>query len=229
MLQLRVVAEHTDIIPFIRQAEGGLTGNPADANPAANPSPCGIDPNYNAPYHTNKGITWETYQGYRGAGNTDCQEFLQMSDGLWASIWKVKYWDAVKAGQIENQAIANTYASWAWGSGVGGANNLMKKALKQRYGYSESDVNTLDKRIAILNQEARQDVNQLFNLLSDERRKYFLSLTHLSVFHNGWLSRLEKFKTYNRRHLNQREDNTLIYLLIGFAVLSIATYFLVLR
>ena len=29
-----------------------------------------------------------------------------MSDGLWASIWKVKYWDAVKAGQIENQAIS---------------------------------------------------------------------------------------------------------------------------
>ena len=105
----------------------------------------------------------------------------------------------------------------------------MKTALKRRYGYSSNDVSTLSKRIAILNQESRQDDRQLFDLLADERRIYFLSLTHLSMFHNGWLSRLEKFKTYNKRHLGRNDDNTLIYVLLGFGVLSIAVYFLVLR
>lgn len=222
------MANHTDIIPFIRQAEGGLTGNPADANPAANPSPCGTDPKYNAPYHTNKGVTWETYEGYRGGG-ANCQEFLAMSDGLWASIWKSKYWDKVNGDSIENQAIANTYASWAWGSGPTGAHNLMKTALKRRYGYSNNDVNSLSKRVAILNQESRVDAKQLFDLLAEERKIFFLNLTHLSMFHAGWLSRLEKFKTYNKRHLRQSDDNTLIYLLLAFGVLSIGVYFLVLR
>ena len=222
------MADHTDIIPFIRQAEGGISGHPADTA-SAYPSPCGIDPKHNAPIHTNKGITWRTYESYRGASNVDCDEFLQMSDGLWASIWKAKYWDAVSASQIESQAIANMYASWAWGSGVTGANSLMKKALKRRYGYSDSDVNTLQKRIAILNQEARQDEEQLFNLLAEERADFFRSLSTFPVFGEGWLTRLEKFKTYNRRHLRSIDDNTLIYLLIGFGILSIATYFLVLR
>lgn len=223
-----MVANHTDIIAFVRQAEGGMTGNPADSA-SANSSPCGIDPKYNAPIHTNKGVTWATYQGYRGAGSANCNEFLQMSDGLWASIWKNRYWDAVGADQIENQAIANVYATWAWGSGVGGANNLMRKALKDRYGYGEYDVNTLTKRINILNQESKQDANQLFTILCDEREKFFRSLSSFPAFGNGWLRRLEKFKTHNRRHLGQIDDNTLIYLLIGFAVLLIGTYLIFLR
>ena len=222
------MANHTDIIPFIRQAEGGITGHPAD-NASAYPSPCGNDPNYGAPIHTNKGITWQTYEGYRGAGNATCDEFLEMSDALWASIWKTRYWDTTGGGLIENQAIANTYASWAWGSGVSGAQNLMKKALKNRYGYSEWDVNTLTKQIAVLNKEARTDDTQLFNILADEREQYFRSLSDFPTFGTGWLRRLERFKTYNQRHLSRGEDNTLIYLLIGFAVLSIALYFLVLR
>ena len=222
------MANHTDIIAFVRQAEGGLTGHPAD-NASNYPSPCGIDPNYGEPIHTNKGITWQTYEGYRGAGQADCNEFLQMSDGLWASIWKDRYWDAVKGDQIENQAIANTYATWAWGSGVGGANSLMKKALRDRYGYSALEVNTLDKRIAILNLEASKDPVQLFNLLADERELFFRSLSDFPTFGNGWLRRLERFKTHNRRHLDMEDDNTLIYLLVGFAVLLIALYFILLR
>ena len=105
----------------------------------------------------------------------------------------------------------------------------MKTALKRRYGYSNNDVNSLSKRVAILNQESRVDAKQLFDLLAEERKIFFLNLTHLSMFHAGWLSRLEKFKTYNKRHLRQSDDNTLIYLLLAFGVLSIGVYFLVLR
>ena len=217
------MADHTDAINFIKKWEGGLTGHPADSA-SNNPSPCGDDPRYNAPYHTNKGITWQTYTSSVQGGS--CEEFLVMPDSVWLFVWKTKYWDRVQGDFIENQAIANAYASWAWGSGVAGASYLMQSMLMNKYGYRLEDVSTPSNRTAILNALARKDSAQLFETMMDTREQFFRGLSSFATFGTGWLNRLEDFRKYNQKYVGAPDNSKrLIVMLLVLVALLIALYF----
>jgi lysozyme family protein len=217
------MADHTDAINFIKKWEGGLTGHPADSA-SNNPSPCGNDPRYDAPYHTNKGVTWQTYSSAVQGGY--CEEFLVMPDSVWLFIWKTKYWDKVQGDYIENQAIANAYASWAWGSGVTGASNLMQSMLMNKYGYSLAQVSTPANRTQILNHLAREDSAELFDTMIQTREQFFRSLSSFSTFGQGWLNRLEDFRSYNLKYVGGVDyTKRLVVGLLVFASLTIALYF----
>lgn len=218
------MANHADAVNFIKKWEGGLTGHPNDS--ASNfTAPCGNDPRYNAPYHTNKGVTWRTYS--TSVTNPTCDEFMVMPDGVWLYIWKTKYWDAVQADAIKNQAIANAYASWAWGSGVTGASNLMKSMLMNEYGYTMSQVASPYTRVIILNELADKDAAGLFDTMIKTRENYFRSLSSAPTFLTGWLNRLEDFERYNQKYLEGPKGNskTLIYALLALALIAIVLYF----
>jgi lysozyme family protein len=219
------MANHTDAVEFIKKWEGGLTGHPADSA-SSFPAPCGNDPRYNAPYHTNKGITWRTYTS--AVTSPSCDEFLVMPDAVWLYIWKAKYWDAVLGDAIKNQAIANAYASWAWGSGVTGANNLMISMLTSKYGYTMAQVASPYNRVIVLNElTARDGGAELFKTMIETREQFFRSLSSFSTFGNGWLNRLEEFKRYNQKYVGQQVNTskTLIYVVLAFVVVAIALYF----
>lgn len=220
------MADHRDLIAFIKKQEGGKTGDPRDSSAAANSSPCGIDARYGAPYHTNKGVTWATYSST--IPNPNCPEFLAMPDDVWGLIWKRYYWDKVGGDQIENQAVANAYASWAWGSGVGGANSLMRKMLRERYGYTDTQTATLAQRIEILNYLSRKDMAVLFENLYDTRRKFFEGLSNFNVYGNGWIRRLNEWKALNYQYIYTKDVNVLkpvLYALAALAVFLIIYYF----
>ncbi len=225
------MADHTDLIVFLKKWEGGATGDPRDTSAAKNPSPCGNDPKYNAPYHTNKGITWATYSSTVLGAN--CQEFMAMPDAVWGMIWKKYYWDKVGGDQIRNQAVANAYSTWAWGSGVSGANDLMRKMLKQKYGYKDEQVFTLQQRIAILNTLSEDDMPLLFDNLYQTRKAFFESLPNFSVYGNGWMRRLNEWRTINYAYIyvdlqidGKNVTKGVLYSLIALAVFLIAYYFL---
>lgn len=217
------MADHRDAIRFIKKWEGGLTGHPTDTA-SNNPAPCGNDPRYDAPYHTNKGVTWTTYAS--AVSSPNCEEFLVMPDSVWLYIWKTKYWDKVQGDLIQNQAIANAYASWAWGSGVTGANNLMQSMLMNEYGYPLSQVSTPANRTAILNKLAQEDSGQLFDTMIKTRENFFRSLSTFSTFGSGWLARLRDFESYNRKYITGADyTNRLIVMLLVLAALMIGLYF----
>ncbi len=82
------MANYKNIIPFIQQQEGGLSKAITDTA-SAHPVPDGSG------YHTNKGITWQTWSGVFGTGADSIQRFYNMSEEDWETIYKKYYWDSI--------------------------------------------------------------------------------------------------------------------------------------
>ena len=221
------MANYRDAVNFIQEWEGGISGHPED-NASSNPSPCGNDPRYNAPIHTNKGVTWQTFVEIYGQS---CDTFLEMPEDVWLNIYKTRYWDRIGGDGLYNQAIANTYASWAWGSGVGGADNEMRQFLMNEYGYSYTDVALREQRILILNWQTRQDPERLFFGMMDWRRNYLNGLSDATVFGNGWNNRLDAFIEYNKKYITTKSNNDLRRLIIALTlfVIAVLVYFILIK
>lgn len=192
------MSDYKDAVNFVKAWEGGLSAHPADS--ASNlPSPCGTDSSGN-PYHTNKGITWATYTS--SVSNPTCEEFMSMPEDVWLKIWKERYWDRMGADKIENQGIANTVTSWAWGSGVGGARSSLRKFLNG-LGYSNSQLVTADEIVNALNAEYKRNPLDLFDGLYEHRLNFFKSLSSWPTFGSGWSNRLADYKTFNSKYIGQ--------------------------
>jgi len=221
------MANYRDAVNFIQEWEGGISGHPED-NASTYPSPCGNDPRYNTPIHTNKGITWQTFTSIYGAS---CYQFLEMPQDIWLNIYKTLYWDKIGGDGLYNQAIANVYASWAWGSGVGGADNQMRQFLMNTYGYAYTDVALPEQRILILNWQTRQDAEKLFYGLVDWRRNYLNGLSDAPTFGTGWNNRLNAFVEYNKKYITTQSNKDLNRVIIALTLLVIAVlvYFLLIK
>ena len=96
-----------DLVAFIKNKEGGLSNNPND--PAAkNPSPTPQN------YHTNKGITYKTFQDSAATFNYNpsLSNFLAMPDEIWKPIFINKYYN--KAKLTNNEVLNGLFAYWYW-------------------------------------------------------------------------------------------------------------------
>lgn len=98
------------VVPFIKNAEGGLSKDTADSA-SANPVPDGSG------YHTNKGITWTAWSNIFGTGSDSISRFYAMSDQDWMVLFKQPFWDTILGDQIQSQRIADIIVDWVWGSG----------------------------------------------------------------------------------------------------------------
>ena len=221
------MANYKQFIPFIRKWEGGLTGNPSDSA-SADPSPCGTDDRYDAPYHTNKGVTWSTFKdnadrlGYVGS----CANFLEMPDEIWEKIYKDRFWDKIYGDDIKNQGIANAYASWAWGSGLSGSRSLMRKMLKEEYGATDNEVQSNREIADILNSLGKfsEGGNQrLFDAMVRYRRQFFIDIsmpgTANAQFRQGWLNRLDDFQSKNAGFVTGRKTIILPIIIMALGAL----------
>lgn len=199
------MANHKDIIPFIKVAEGGLSRSSADTA-SKNPSPC-VHKGQKG-WHTNKGIQWISFKsnasklGY----SASCDNFINMPESVWAKIYKNSYWDAFDLDNLKSQAVANTIVSWAWGSGVSGAYKSLAKFMNEKYGrgystsYSPSKARAM---ITDLNQLTEQEGDsKIFGELVQWRRDYFIGTGQTKNI-KGWLSRLDKFERYHDNKLEQ--------------------------
>jgi lysozyme family protein len=92
------MASHTNIIPFIRRAEGGWVNDPLDAGG-----------------ETNAGITYAAWKAIFGDTH---DRFMAMSNDDWGMVFKHGYWDAMLGDKIDSQRIADIIVDWVWGSGV---------------------------------------------------------------------------------------------------------------
>jgi lysozyme family protein len=194
------MANYKLLIPFIKDAEGGLSADSKDSS-SKNPSPC-LN-NNGVAYHTNKGITWATFTGLskKLGYATTCYNFLKMPDEIWAKIYKNGYWDAVKGDQIKNQAIANTFAEMTWGSGFGcatcksGTLPFLKQFFKKHY---NKDFSNIDQIVDFVNEiESKGKTSILFELLNNFRAEKYKNMNQPN-FLRGWLNRLNKFYILNK-------------------------------
>lgn len=181
-------------IALIKKWEGGKSKNPKD--PAAKfPRPAGLV------YHTNKGITWETFStNAQKLGYSATPElFLQMPDNIWLKIYKKLFWDAVKGDEIESQAIAEFMTDWAWGSGPVTAGKNLQGYLNMHRPENplkvdgKIGVKTLGALHELIKQKGERIV---FEDLDRAKRNFLHTLESTKSFGLGWFRRMDDFRNY---------------------------------
>lgn len=180
-------AESIKLAPFILQAEGGLSDSPYDS---ASAFPCPTEFN-GRNYHTNKGITYATWNHVFGWDND--MRFLKMNTDDWNTIFKKYYWDKYQADNIYSQSVANVLVDWVWASGVWGI-----RFVQRMVGVTEDGIAGKNTLTAI----NKQNKDVFLKRLYDRREAHFRSLAKNDPIHGapnlkGWLNRLENLKKYN--------------------------------
>lgn len=191
--------KYKHIIPHILKWEGGLSNH---KNDSASKNTCPIAYNGVSGYHTNRGITWTTFQSYCKEFNLDplkeVNTFFTLTQEQAGKVFKKLYWDRVKADYIDSIPVANCLAQWAWGSGSVGAWNLLIKYFAKINKVADKWSTAAD----ILNAKCKElGAKQVFKELCDMREQFFKDIakpgSKNAVFLQGWLNRLESFKKFN--------------------------------
>lgn len=89
-------------------------------------------------YNVNKGIGWNVFKTYSEEYlyEPTCENFKEMPDEIWNTIFKKVYWDGVNGDQIKNQGVANMLSYIALKSGgLMYLNINLEKTLKD-FGYT---------------------------------------------------------------------------------------------
>lgn len=165
------MADYTKLVPIIKKWEGGFVNDPDDSGGA-----------------TNKGVTLATFRSFYGSSKT-VNDLKAMTDAQWLHIFLNGYWNKCQASQINNQAIANIFVDWAWGSGP-------VTAIKKVQGLVGTDVDGIvgPKTLAAIN-GANQE--QLFNKIKAARIKFVEDLVKSrpkdKKFLSGWKNRINSF------------------------------------
>lgn len=191
------MADYRLLIPFILKWEGGYSKHKADA--AAKGIPIELNG-----IHTNKGITWQTYQGnsQRLFGKLPTPEgFLNLTDEEWGIIFKNLYWNYTRADEFISQKLAHAVVDFLWGSGYVHPTYILQKLLNTYYGFNLK----LDGIVGNMTMKAINSVDnqeQLYTLYMMERVLYIQAIVRNNqsqqVFEQGWLNRLFDLVKYNK-------------------------------
>lgn len=179
-------------LDYIKRWEGGLSKDRND--PAAfDPVPDGSG------YHTNKGVTWNTFKGLaKKIGYTATPAlFYKMPDNIWLSIYKVGYWDPINGDKINSQGIAELMADWGWGSGPGTASKYVQRYLVSK-GYKIAvDGSFGPASTKALNDEIKKaGAKKVFDELYKIRLNFLQSLPGWANYGVGWGNRMKDFYNY---------------------------------
>lgn len=176
------MADFNLAIPIIKRSEGGLSKNPNDTA-ARWPVPDGSG------FHTNKGITWQTFlSNAKSLGYKATPElFYQMPDEVWNKITKKYYWDMVQGDKLKSQAVATILVDWYFGSGNWSIKNL-QSVLNTHFGKKLKIDGSMG--INTLTAANKVDQKKLTETLYQARIRFIEAISKKpgqSVFRNGWL------------------------------------------
>jgi lysozyme family protein len=223
------MADYKNLVPHIRKSEGGLSSNPKDSA-SKNASPCGNKDGY--PIHTNKGITWATFQGLasKGGYSATCDNFLKMPDSVWYKVYKVGFWDVIQGDKIKNQAIANTFVEMIWGSGLGsvskgtGTIGWLNSFFKKNYNKNLTTISEMVNFVNKLDDEGQTP--ELFEKLNDFRANKYKALNQ-PTFLKGWLNRLDAFYVLNKPYALSSGNK--LALVIGIVLIALGGAYIYVR
>lgn len=179
---------------FIKKWEGGLSRDPAD-NASSYPAPWVY--NGKTGWHTNKGITYKTFKanaarlGYEASADN----FFKMPDSIFISILKNVYAAGFPLSEIDDlPRIQAVIITWAWGSGLFGAEKYLADFQREEMGIKDSNitkaeiVKNFSKEITPLNEK------EWFNKLTARRLADFKKMSDWPKYGAGWTNRLNDFK-----------------------------------
>lgn len=189
------MADSKQIVPFFYKWEGGLSRN---ENDSASDFPCPYPYKGVVGWHTNKGVTWETFVsnseklGYAATADN----FFRMPHEIWHKIFKKSYWDVYDLDNCKYQSIANVIVSWSWGSGAFGAEVQLARFQRDVMGINDSNI-TKTEIVENFNALSPSKEKEIFDKLCDWRESFFRKIARNggnSKFLNGWLNRLNAFR-----------------------------------
>lgn len=212
------MADYKNLIPFIRKVEGGLSGSISDSAHLY-PSNCGHDKDGH-PYHTNKGIQWQTFKNLASKGGyiANCSGFLNMPDSIWNAVYKIGFWDEIQGDRINNQAIANTFVEMNWGSGLGSVNSgkgtlaWLNSFFKSNYNQNLTSITQMVDFVNKLDAEGKTP--ELFEKLNTFRANKYKALNQ-PTFLKGWLNRLSSFYVWNKPYAISKTEK------VGISIMTI--------
>lgn len=174
------MANHKKIVPFIKEAEGGLSSK---TNDKASRYPCPTPYKGKTGYHTNKGVTYKTWVTFFGTNND--ARFFAMSDNDWAVIFKKGFWDFIQGDKIASQAIADILVDWTWGSWNDSIIET-QKILNKHFGFKlTTDGQLGPKTLAAINSV---DSIKLFNLIHNAKLVFYQKIVNEEPSQIEWLN-----------------------------------------
>lgn len=202
------MANYKNIIPWIKKWEGGLSKAQTD-EARLNPVPDGSG------YHTNKGITWNTWQSVFGSSADSIKRFYQMSDADWQVIYKKYYWDAIGGDYINSQAIADILVNWAWGSWV----YTPSVTIQSIVGTSQDGI-IGKKTIEAINKGNQQDI---YEKLKNANIDFFDKLSKNPKYaanRGGWFNRLnDLYDNFLKKVIEKKKEISIAGIIIFLAIL----------
>lgn len=175
-----------DFIKWIKKWEGGKSRALTDTA-SKNPGPGGV--------HTNKGITWQTYNGAaKACGYTPtAQDFLIMSDKRWEQIFDKIFWDYWQGDKLmlRSPFLAFYVVQFAWGFGNSGAESRLANFQRRYMGIKDSDITPKE----IVNNFiiTPTPIKILASSMISYKEYVFRSLGQPANL-KGWLNRLKDFE-----------------------------------
>jgi len=173
------MASFNTYLPLLQQVEGGFQNNPKDRG------------NYNSLDQligTNYGISTGFYEGILGRPPT-VADIKAITKPRAAELYRVYFWNAQRASEINSQAIANTIIDHQVNAGNGVL--VAQKLLNSRFGFSLAVDNRMgNNSLAAINSV---DVGKFVTLFNEQRAAHYNTRSNSSEFADGWLRRLTKF------------------------------------
>ena len=205
------------IAPFTLKAEGGLSKDSKD-NASAYPSPYYFQGSKG--WHTNKGITYKTFEAASKLLNIpdNYQNFIVMPQNIWAKIAKFLFWDKLHLSDLKNQSIANLMFSWFWGSGYGWRNRIKAYLKQNNIDWDKNDFKGLIRHLNKLID--KKGAKNVYNAI-EETYITFLKSLNQSKFINGWLNRLKELKEYSSGFITANYGKLttgLIFIGVGYLI-----------
>ena len=150
-------------LELVLHHEGGYVNHPKDPGGA-----------------TNKGVTQKVYDGYRKVKARPPQSVKFISDSELEAIYKLQYWDAVKADLLPT-GLDYAVFDLAVNSGVGRASKYLQRVL----GVPQ------DGMIGAQTLGAVYNTKKHINDLCDLRMSFLRQLKNFATFGKGWTRRVE--------------------------------------
>lgn len=117
-------------------------------------------------FNQNKGINWSVFKSYSDEYiyEPTCENFKEMPDEIWNTIFKKQYWNSINGDKIKNQGVANIISYIALRSnGVILSSALLESKLKE-FGYVpkvKANQNIFTINISKLDDEIIDFINEL--------------------------------------------------------------------
>lgn len=207
------MANHKIITPFILKKEGGLSRAKTDTA-SKKPSPYTItarDINQRgnplvtaSDWHTNKGITWATFTGLATKIGYQVNQlnWEKMPQNIWDGIFKKGYWDELSLDQINNQALANVAADFAWGAGPSRAAERLQMAVNTiRPNALVVDGNIGPTSVRVINSFKGTQQKKLFEIYSASKDQFYKSLPKQEANQKGWENRHNELVEFSLKYL----------------------------